>query len=109
MEALRCSEKSSGRKGEGWAAARKMSVQRHQGAGQGWLVAMYARGRWALPVRRRRAAGGADFLMRASNAVKAFIIFCISRYDSEQKKYRTLAKMCPSESVGYTLINIPSW
>lgn len=80
-----------------------MSAQRHQGAGQGWLVAMYARGSQSLPVRRRRAAGGAGFLMRASNAVKGFVIFCISRYDSEQEKEIELEQKRAHQKVFITL------
>ena len=48
-------------------------------------------------------AGGAGFLMRASNAVKGFVIFCISRYDSEQEKEIELEQKRAHQKVFITL------
>lgn len=63
-----------------------------------------------MPASRRKGCERADFLMSACNVVKGFSVLCFPRYDYQQEeKNRTLAKMQPSETVRYTLINIPSW
>lgn len=41
--------------------------------------------------------------MRASNAVKGFVIFCISRYDSEQEKEIELEQKRAHQKVFITL------